>query len=246
MRVQDVVPAAPGVHPLTPAVQIANIALNRINTSIRDYDCTVMKRERINGKLGENEFMYAKIRHNPFSVYLRFLAPEGVKDQECVYVAGRNDGNMIAHAGSGIRARFGSVSLAPTSLMAMSGNRYPITELGISNLTKRLIDVGTSDMRYGECTVEFNKGAKVQDRLCTVIKVNHPVPRRSFLFNEARIYVDDEMQIPIRYEAYDWPKAAGEAPQLTEEYTYLNVRLNLGMTDADFDPHNPAYRFGMK
>jgi hypothetical protein len=29
-----------------------------------------------------------------------------------------------------------------------------------------------------------------------------------------------------------------------EEYTYMNVKVNNGFTDADFDSKNPAYKFG--
>ena len=50
------------------------------------------------------------------------------------------------------------------------------------------------------------------------------------------------MNIPIRFEAYDWPGAAGQ-PQLIEEYTYVNLKLNNGFTDADFDIRNPNYGF---
>ena len=28
-----------------------------------------------------------------------------------------------------------------------------------------------------------------------------------------------------------------------EEYTYLNLKLNNGFTDADFDVKNPSYKF---
>jgi hypothetical protein len=28
-----------------------------------------------------------------------------------------------------------------------------------------------------------------------------------------------------------------------EEYTYMNVKVNNGFTDADFDPTNSAYKF---
>jgi hypothetical protein len=72
------------------------------------------------------------------------------------------------------------------------------------------------------------------------------VPRRNFLFNVARIYIDDQLEVPIRYEAYDWPAQAGGAPVLLEEYTYMNLQLNSGLTDADFNVHNPAYTFNVK
>ena len=34
--------------------------------------------------------------------------------------------------------------------------------------------------------------------------------------------------------AYDWPDDEHEGPRLIEEYNYLDVRLNVGLTDEDF------------
>ena len=49
--------------------------------------------------------------------------------------------------------------------------------------------------------------------------------------------------MPIRYEAYDWPTSAGGPPQLIEEYTYINLQLNVGLQDEDFSQSNPKYDF---
>lgn len=242
----DAAVAAAATHPLVPAIEIARKGLASIQANIRDYSSTVVKRERIDGKLGEHEYMFAKIRQQPFSVYLLFLGPDAVKGQEVIYVDGRNDGNMLAHAGSGVRALVGTVALKPQSMLAMAGNRYPITELGVENLTKRLVEVADHDKQFGECDVNFYPNAKVNGRVCTCIQVSHPVPRRNFRFHLARVFIDDELTIPIRYEAYDWPQEQGGQPVLMEEYTYMNVKINNGFTDADFDPKNTAYKFGAK
>ena len=232
-----------GEHPLEPALALAAQGLDNLRANIKDYSCTVVKRERIGGELQPHEYMFAKIRHEPFSVYLYFLAPEAVKGQEVIYSDGKNDGNMLAHAGSGVRAMVGTVSLKPQSMLAMQGNRYPITEIGVENLAERLVEVAKHDKQFGECDVNFFPKAKVNGRVCTCIQVVHPVPRRNFRFHLARVYMDDEYLIPIRYEAYDWPKEQGGQPILMEEYTYMNVKVNNGFTDADFDPTNSAYKF---
>jgi hypothetical protein len=242
----DASAAAVGVHPLQPALELAQKGLAGLRAKISDYSCTVVKRERIDGKLGEHQYMFAKIRHEPFSVYLYFLAPDDVKGQEVIYVDGRNDGNMLAHAGSGVRAMVGTVSLKPQSMLAMQGNRYAITEIGVENLARRLVEVAEHDKKFGECEVNFFPNAKVNGRICTCIQVTHPVPRRNFRFHLARVFIDDEYTIPIRYEAYDWAHEAGGQPVLMEEYTYMNVKANNGFTDADFDPKNTTYKFGMK
>ena len=235
-------PGDPSEHPLMPALRWAREGLPGIE-KLQDYTATLIKRERIGNSLGDDQYIALKVRHKPFSVYLNFLAPNSVKGQECIYIDGANAGKMWAH-GTGMQEKlFGTVSLPPDGNMAMRGQRYPLTQIGILNLTRRLIEVASEDVKYGECEVKYFKGAKINDRVCTCTQVVHPVPRKNFLFNVARIFVDDSLNIPVRYEAYDWPKAAGGPPELIEEYTYLNMKLNVGLTDADFDIHNPAYRF---
>jgi hypothetical protein len=232
----------PNEHPLMPALRWAREGLPGIERT-QDYTATLIKRERIGSSLGEDQYIAIKVRHKPFSVYLNFLAPTSLKGQECMYVEGANNGKMWAH-GTGIKEKmFGTVSLNPDGNMAMAGQRYPLTQIGILNLTRRLIEVASEDVKYGECEVKYFRGAKINDRVCTCTQVVHPVPRKNFLFHVARIFVDDSLNIPVRYEAYDWPKAPGGAPELIEAYTYLNMKLNVGLTDADFDIHNPAYRF---
>ncbi len=236
----------PGEHPLMPAIRTAKAALDKIDRNLSDYSATLVKRERIGDNLGAMEYIFTKIRQQPFSVYMYFLGPDSLKGQECLYVHGQNDGKLIGHAGSGIRAKLGSVSLKPDGMVAMAGQRYPITEVGIRNLTRRLIEVAEQDSQYGECDVKYFHDAKVDGRKCTCIQVTHPKPRKNFLFHVARIFIDDELQLPIRYEAYTWPREEGKKvseDELLEEYTYTNLKLNNSFIDADFDPNNPKYRF---
>jgi len=227
-------------------LKIAHSCLKNIETNVKDYTCTLIKRERIGDKLGEQEFMFVKVRHEPFSAYMYFLKPERIKGQEAIYVEGENNNELLGH-GVGIKKIAGTVSLKPTSMLAMQGQRYPITELGVLNLTRRLIEVGQEDMKYGECEVKFFNGAKIklgsEQRAATVIQVVHPVPRRNFRFHMARIYVDDQLNMPVRYEAYDWPASPNEKPPLLEEYTHVDIKVNQGLTDSDFDVKNPNYRF---
>jgi hypothetical protein len=233
-------PAGPNEHPLMPALRWAREGLPAIE-KIQDYTATVIKRERIGSKLGEDQYMAIKVRQKPFSVYSVFVSPASERGKEVLYVEGANNGKMWAH-GTGLQLKmFGTVSLDPEGNVAMTNQRYPITQIGILNLTRRLADVAAEEVKYGECEVKYFKGAKINDRVCTCIQVVHPVPRKNFLFNVARIFVDDGLNIPIRYEAYDWPKTEGGAPELIEMYTYLNLKLNVGLTDADFDRYNPAY-----
>jgi hypothetical protein len=230
--------AGPKEHPLMPALHWAEQGLPTIQ-NLADYSAVLVKREQVHGQLGEYEYLFLKIRHKPFSVYAKFLAPASVCGQEVLYVKGQNNGNMWAHKPH----LPGNFSIQPDSLVAMRGRRYPLTEIGMVNLVCRLVEVAQKDIQYGECDVKFLKGAKVNGRLCTVIQVVHPHRRREFCFHLARVFVDDELNMPTRYESYDWPQEAGEQPELIEEYTYLDLKLNNGFTDNDFSLRNSSYRF---
>lgn len=234
------------LHPLAPALEFARRVDNNLRKNVRDYTATVLKQERILGKLGPVEICDVKIREKPFSAYMKFVAPEDLKGQEALFVEGANDGKMFAHAGSGLRALAGTVQIPPNGPIAMLGQRYPITELGIANLTRRLIEVGERDQKYGECYVWIDREAKVGERPATSVTVMHPYRRKAFIFHIARIFVDNELMVPVHYEAYDWPDIPGDPPVLLERYTYTNLKLNPGLSDADFDPKSPQYNFGLK
>lgn len=230
----------PGEHPLLPAIRWAKVTLAKLD-AIQDYSCIMVKRERIDGTLGDQEYMSVKVRHEPFSVYLGFVKPAKVKGQEAIFVRGRNNGDMLAH-GNGMRKIFGTIPLKPDSYLAMAGNRYPITEMGLRRLVERLIEVGENDSKFGECDVKASP-KKINGKEVVCLQVTHPVPRKEFLFHIAKVYIDTQTNLPMRYESYDWPAETGGTPPLMEEYTYLNLKLNNGFTDKDFDVTNPAYQF---
>jgi hypothetical protein len=234
--------AQPNEHPLMPALRWAVQGLPALQ-NVKDYSATLVKRERINGKVGEHEYLFLKIRHKPFSVYLYFMSPAAIKGQEVIFIEGQNNGNMWAHTVGMQDKLVGTISLKPDGVIAMRGQRYPLTEIGLLNLVNRLVEVAQQDINYGECEVKFFQGAKINGRTCTCIQVVHPVPRRNFLFHLARIFVDDELNVPLRYEAYDWPKEPNGRPELIEEYTYLDLKMNVGFTDEDFNIKSKNYHF---
>ena len=230
-------------HPLVPVLKIAEKGLNRIDSEVQDYSATLVKKERVKGRLTDNQYLFVKVRHNPYSVYISFLGPEDFKGREVIYVEGQNGNKLLAHEGRGWKARIGMVALKPDSPLAMEGQRYPITMMGMRTLTKRLMEVGQEDLRFGEVEVKMHEGTKINGRMCTCIQAIHPVPRKHFRYHLARIFIDDELEMPVRFEAFLWPNKKGGKPVLVEQYTYVNIKLNNGFTDADFDPKNPQYKF---
>jgi hypothetical protein len=138
----------------------------------------------------------------------------------------------------------GVVALEPTSAIALDGHRHPITETGILiKLLGQIRAFTEKNLKEAGCAVDAIPGASVNDRKATCIRVCFPVNLPQVKAYLSRVFVDNELQLPIRYESYEWPRAAGAAPVLLEEFTYLNLKLNPGFTDADFDPKNQNYAF---
>ncbi len=231
--------SAHAAHPLDQVLKAAEESYRILDKNVRDYTCLFWKREQVNGKLNELERLYCKIRHAVpadrvgFGVYAYYLAPEKIKGRQVIYVDGENNGKMLAREGRGIRGLVGVVALDPRGRMAMSSSRYPVTDIGIKNLCKKIVDTVRKEKVHEGTTVRRLEGGHVAGRECVCFEIKHPTRQPHFLAYLARIYFDKELNIPIRYEAYDWPKS-GQRPALIEEYTYTKVKFNVGTTPMDF------------
>ena len=243
-------------HALEPVLAIARESLGHIRSKVVDYRARMVKRERISGRLGDESEMFIKVmkpktdersagnpegqKPNGLHVYLRFESPASVKGREAIWIDGRNGNKMIAHETGFLNLL--RTELAPDGTLAMIGNKYPITEIGLENLVSKLIEKGERDQKLGDCQVLLEAGHRVGDRECQLIQVTHPEKRDGYDFHVAQIFMDIERKIPLRYAAYLWPPSGGEPP-LEEEYTYLDLELNVGLTEEDFNPDNPEYAF---
>jgi hypothetical protein len=238
-------------HPLQKALHFATEHYDYIRQNVNDYTSLLVRRERIAGQLRGYEYIKLKIREQretadkgsvPFSAYLKFLKPDSVKNREVLYLRGHNDGDMLVRNG-GKRLAFLNLWLDPAGDIALRDNRYPITDLGLENLILRLIEVAEAELKYDECEVKVYDHAKIDGQLCTAVEVLHPVPRDHFRFHLARIFVDKELHVPVRFACYAWPNEGGGKLPLLEEYTYRKLKLNVGLTDEDFTRNHPDYGF---
>ncbi len=236
---------SPDQHPLDPLLDKAQGFLDRFHSEVQDYTATIVKRERIGGRLSDESQMIAKIRtaspNGGLACYLKFVSPASSKDREVIWVEGENDGKIISHEG-GFK-NWKRFELDPDGMLAMLGNRYPITQIGLKRLIEKLIEKGKEDRNIGPCQVQTIPNQEIGARACTLYQIVHPDKDERYDFHIAQIFIDDELQIPLRYAAFSWPDTPESEPLLEEEYTYLDVQLNVGLTDADFDPDNDDYAF---
>ncbi len=189
--------------------------------------------ERIDDELSEHQQMQIRIRHRPFSIYAHYQAPASMAGRKAVWVAGQNNGKLLAQ-GTGLQSLAGTMSLDPKGYLAMQGNLYPITEIGIRNLADKMLNTTQQDAKLSKAEITFRQRAKVGDRSCVCIQLVHPVAKPGLRYHMTRMYVDENLLLPIRFEGYTWPSTPGGEPVLIEEYTYVNLRFNNGFADRDF------------
>jgi hypothetical protein len=235
---------------LSEAIELVQKSHDRLHQEIDDYTCRIAFRMRVDDRLSEEKTALVKVRHEDnvekgISLYLKFESPKSVKGREVLFSnAGENDRMLVRRGGP--RLGFLTMELEPTCAMAMKGNLYPITEFGLRNLAVRMLECASTELEEGSCEVVIGRDADLEGRSCTTIDVVHSEKRDSFKFHRAKIYFDDEHQIPVRYEAYGWPEADGDDPPLNEEYTYRDLKFNVGLQDSDFDRENAEYRFAKR
>lgn len=235
-------------HTLDTALQFARSRYLFLQKNVRDFTCLLVKRERIEGRLKGYEYLRTRARLRkaeggkvsvPLSLYMHFLAPAELKDRKVLYVEGQNSNKMLVRNG-GKRFSYVTVKIAPDSDAAMRESRYPVTELSLETVARRMIEKAEDDVRFdptnSNTEVVFYKDASVDGRKCTRIQVTHPKRGEHFSYHIANVFVDDDLNVPIRVEGYDWPAAGSTEPVLLEEYTFTKLRLNVGLTDQDFLP----------
>ena len=232
-------PDASQEHPLKPAIRLAQQSLDAL-ADVKDYQAMIARRELVGNELVV-ETMQMKFREEPFSVYLLFGGVNA--GREVLYVDGRNENKLMAHEGSGFKSFFGTVSLKPDDPQVLKQSRHTITEIGLRNMLRAIIDRWEQESQFGECDVKYYHNAKLSDRACLAIESRHPRPRRQFKYHVTRLYLDKETGLAVRLENWGFPQVPGGKPMLIEEYTYSKLETNVGLSDIDFDPRNPNYRF---
>lgn len=235
--------AATSEHPLTKPLKIVRQSRKALE-GINDYTATFSKRERL-GRGGRKllaQTMKMKFREQPFSVYFYFQSKDAA-GREVIYVNGRNRNQLMVHEGGGIASLVGTLSFAPTAGDVMKENRYPITKVGLKNMVDKIIAQWEGESKYREASVKYYNSAKLGSRECMAIECSHPQPRRQFSYHMTRVYIDKQSKLLVRVEQYGWPTRAGQQPPIIEEYTYSDIKTNVGLRDADFDHRNPQYKF---
>jgi outer membrane lipoprotein-sorting protein len=199
---------------------------------VRDYTCLFYKKELVQEKYIEQKNIIMKHR-KPSSFYLKWTE-ENEKGTEVIYVQGRNDNKLKAHTGGALK--WLTLNLDPGGSIAMKNNRHTVLDAHIGKIIDICDKNYTLAKQLNVGTFELCEERRIGGEPKICIKATFPDDRR-FYGAIIYIYVHKEFKFPVAVEIYGWNN------ELLEKYEYTNVKLNVGLTDKDFDPKNKEYEF---
>lgn len=230
--------SASSEHPLVPALRHAQASIENVE-KLTGYECTFTKKEVV-GRQTISQTIKMKVRHKPFSVYMHFEDPH--EGREVIFVDGKNNNNLLVHE-TGFASLIGTLELPPEGSQAMAENRYPITKAGIQKMMEAIVAQWAEETKYGETDVKYFEDAKIGDLKCRVIESSHPLPRKQFKFHMTRVWIEEKTGLPVRVQQFGFPAKSGAKPPVMEDYTFTNIKVEVRLTDRDFDTKNPSYNY---
>jgi len=244
----------PGAKPpesLEPLIELARRAKEQFETTIDAYTCLIVKQETIDGKLDAAQYLRLKIRDRrkqgdrliqPLSIYAKFLKPDQVAGREVLYVENQLGGDLLVRRG-GSRLPNLTLKLNPEGRLAKKDTNYSIMQTGIRPMLQQILDRMESQPADSPVQIRLFADAKVDGRSCRHIEIRQlkQTPRSDF--QVAKVYIDDEWQLPVYFASYAWPEEKDGEPVLQEQYVITKIDLDAELTDLDFDRTNPAYQF---
>jgi hypothetical protein len=202
------------------------------DSKVEGYTAVMRKRERIDGRLQDQEVLNIAFREKPFSVYLEWTEGARLADRS-LYVEGQNRGKALArpHGFFARKVAGDVVPRDPEGPDAKKSGRYPITQYGIRKGMERALASWEAAQKKDELHIELLGDVKVAEaggRVCLGLKrVKYARPENDGVMG-LTLYIDKETWLQVGSVLVD---ANGE---LIGAYYFRDLQLNPKFKDKQF------------
>jgi hypothetical protein len=201
--------------------------------SVKDFTATILRRERVKGELCSQETIFMKFRNNPFSIYMQWVK-EPHKAREVIYVEGQNGNKILAHEIVGPLNIMMKVD--PNAPEAVNESRHRITDSGIGKAIESLIRVCEAAQKAGDLKL-FYVGEYTVDSRPTEVLLRMLPQKPGYPYHLVVLHIDREMKLPVKFVSLNWNY------EVETVFEYSGLKLNVGLTDADFSTRNKEYNY---
>lgn len=212
-------------------VEIIINQMRQAYDSVRDYTAVFHKKCALSDEECPDETAVVKFM-KPFALYMKWPGPVN-EDQEMIYVQGRNDDRIIGHPGS-----FPDITLTldPTCDLVMRCNRRRVTQSGLG----KMISITRALVTKHPDAVLRNEGKReIYGQACRCFSLLRHTrgTKPDDCWTKAQLCASADDHLPRQATFYN------ERGKIIEQYSYSNIKTNVGLTAADFDPENTEYNF---
>lgn len=237
------IPMNPSIAAHRQSIEMLEKGVRRLR-EIPAYTANFSKEEIVWGRETGPQTMRLKLRHEPFSVYLRWI--EGKQGQELLYVTGRNEGKMLVRA-AGFKGLLGAIKLEVDGDMAMRESRHPVTEMGLLELAKTVLSYRYHEASWKSGYQCSHDKKSVDGRPCHHYTLVYEDQKRSPEYRKSEVWIDAETFVIAKIRNFGWPeekiaKNQLDEATLLEEYTYTNINFHPQLMARDFSATNDNYR----
>ena len=129
----------------------------------------------------------------------------------------------------------------------MRESRYPVTDIGLLNLCRKLLDHRQLDLERGSAVLcRVRHDAEHDERDCYLFELEYATAE----FGEYRKsvqYIDKQWGLPVSIQNFTWPAdgcdVTDDESTLLESYSFSDLKLGGQLSDSAFDRKNSHYSF---
>lgn len=196
---------------------------------VEDYTAVFRKHERVKEVLLPAESIYLKFK-KPLHIYMKWV--EG-PTKEAIYVEGTNKNRVVAHSGASL-----TWNLDPNGSILIAGNRHAITDIGFGFILNVMNTNFHMAIKHAEIEITRMGDESFEGRPAFIVEAKFtPKDGRKYYATRMVCHIDKEYLLPVGISCYD------EKDALMEEYSYTDVKINIGLTHMDFSRENEDYDF---
>lgn len=210
-------------------IALLEYCLDGYDNRYRDYTCTLIKQERIGGRVSNEQEIAVKFLASPYSVAMQWTPETAGIGDRVLYVEGKYNDMMLVRPTGVWNKLVGTVLRKPDGPQAMQSTLRPVNKFGFKRSLESLLSVYRQARAAGDLKEGFGGFAEVAGRKAVVL-VRHLPPKGNYPAAKTLTFIDLEYLIPVAVEGEDWDG------KLSSRYVFKDIRFNVGLTSEDFLP----------
>ena len=229
-RVEAAKPALNGAELLPKALADARAALGKT----RDYTGHLVRQERVRGKMTPETVAELRVRMEPFAIAVKTTKPLALAGEEWSYVPAKSRLN-VRYRAPGVEGVSGFRTVEADGPKALANARHPAAGYGLAAMAERVEKILEVERHLQNPVAVYAAAYTLAGKPVTRFEVVAERQHAARYAHRVVLFVEAESKLPVRFEAYDAPKAVGGDGDLVETQSVVGLKLNVGLGERDFE-----------